>query len=133
VSSNWSTALTIPGAAMLPGGRSIVAARMESVELGSPFPGGLECATLDAHRLREPLTVRFRRPGDRIRPLGMPGRKKLQDVFVDRKLPKNQRDDVPIVVDADERILWVAGHIVADVASMTPATTSVLLLQYRKC
>ena len=47
-----------------------------------------------------PLAVRNRRPGDRFRPLGAPGRRKVQDVFVDRKVPRNERDRVPIVVDA---------------------------------
>ena len=51
----------------------------------------------------------------------MTGRKKLQDVLVDRKVPRAQRDRVPLVVDADDRILWVAGHVVAEEARVTLA------------
>src|SRR5581483_925670 len=46
------------------------------------------------------LAVRNRRPGDRFRPVGLGGRKKLQDEFVDRKIVRGERDSVPIVVDA---------------------------------
>src|SRR5262249_22180681 len=51
------------------------------------------------------LSVRNRRPGDRFRPLGLGGRKKLQDFFVDRKVRRDERDRVPLVVDRDDRIV----------------------------
>lgn len=57
-----------------------------------------------------PLVVRSRRPGDRVRPAGVGGSKKLQDLLVDRKVPANRRDRVPVVADAEGRIVWVAGH-----------------------
>ena len=55
------------------------------------------------------LAVRNRRPGDRFRPVGLDGRKKLQDFFVDRKVAAATRDAVPLVVDETDRIVWVAG------------------------
>jgi len=56
-----------------------------------------------------PLAVRSRLRGDRLVPAGMRGRrKKLQDLFVDRKVARERRDAVPLVVDRDDRILWVA-------------------------
>ena len=75
------------------------------------------------------LAVRSRRPGDSIRPLGLAGRKKLQDVLVDRKVPRGERDRVPLVVDADDRILWVAGHVVSQDARVTASTRSVVVLK----
>ena len=59
---------------------------------------------------RGPLSVRNRRTGDWFRPPGLGGRKKLQDFFVDRKVPRERRDAVPLVVDERDRIVWVAGH-----------------------
>lgn len=50
-----------------------------------------------------PLRVRHRRPGDRV------GSKKLQDLFVDRKVLQEDRDRVPLVCDASGKILWVVG------------------------
>lgn len=54
------------------------------------------------------LQVRNRRPGDWIWPLGMNGRKKLQDLFVDEKVYKEQRDSVPLVCIGDE-VIWIVG------------------------
>ena len=80
-----------------------------------------------------PLRVRNRRAGDRIRPLGAPGHRKLQDLLVDRKVPREDRDRVPVVVDAGGRILWVAGLAIAEECRVTdPATGMVVLKMHRK-
>src|SRR5262245_860507 len=60
-----------------------------------------------------PLGVRSRQPGDRISPPGLGGRKKLQDLFVDARLPRADRDRVPVVVDAQDQVVWVPGHAVS--------------------
>ena len=57
-----------------------------------------------------PFVVRGRAAGDRLRPRGLGGSKKLQDLLVDRKVPRAERDRVPVVVDATGRIVWVVGH-----------------------
>ena len=75
------------------------------------------------------LAVRNRRPGDRFRPVGLNGSKKLQDLFVDRKVARSQRDAVPIVVDADGRIVWVAGFGIDEAFRLTDAAQGVLLLK----
>lgn len=54
------------------------------------------------------LSVRARKPGDRIKPCGMRGSQKLQDVFVNAKLPRHLRDGYPLVFFGDE-LLWVPG------------------------
>ena len=54
-----------------------------------------------------PLTVRTRRPGDRVR--GPAGSRKLQDVLVDRRVPAEQRDLLPVVTDAQGSVLWIPG------------------------
>ncbi len=59
-----------------------------------------------------PLVVRGRAAGDRMRPRGLGGSKKLQDLLVDRKVPRAERDRVPVVADATGRIVWVVGHAV---------------------
>jgi tRNA(Ile)-lysidine synthase len=89
-------------------------------------------AFVDADVAGARLFVRSRRPGDRFRPLGLGGRKKLQDFFVDRKVPRGERDDVPLVVDEAGRIVWVAGHVIAEEFRVTPRTTGVLLLELRR-
>jgi tRNA(Ile)-lysidine synthase len=55
----------------------------------------------------EKLYVRYRQPGDRVKPLGMQGTKKLQDIFVDAKIPRHLRGLWPIVVNASNEVVWV--------------------------
>jgi tRNA(Ile)-lysidine synthase len=80
-----------------------------------------------------PLVVRSRLPGDRIRPAGMGGRsKKLQDLFVDRKVPRGLRDTVPLVVDAGGRIVWVVGEAVGEDFRPVDPSAGVILLKARR-
>ena len=60
-----------------------------------------------------PLLLRSRRPGDRIRPLGLGGAVKLQDLFVDAKVPRPLRDRIPVVACRDQ-IVWIPGYRVAE-------------------
>jgi len=81
---------------------------------------------------RGPLSVRNRRPGDRFRPVGLDGRKKLQDFFVDRKVARRDRDAVPLVVDAADRIVWVAGHGIDQAFRVTDAAQAVVIFKLRR-
>jgi tRNA(Ile)-lysidine synthase len=56
-----------------------------------------------------PLTVRAWREGDRMRPSGLGGTKTLQDLFTDKKVPRELRRTLPVVVTGDDEIVWVAG------------------------
>jgi tRNA(Ile)-lysidine synthase len=77
-----------------------------------------------------PLEVRNWLPGDRFRPLGMQGhRKKLQDLFVDRKVNRSNRAKRPLVLDAHGNIIWVVWQGLSDDFRVTTATTSVLMLK----
>ena len=76
------------------------------------------------------LLVRNRRPGDRFQPLGAPGRRKLQDVFVDRKVPRLERDTVPIVTDSNGEIVWVAGVALAERCRIRMPGNDMLLWSY---
>jgi len=77
------------------------------------------------------LVVRNRRPGDRFRPVGLRGRRKLQDYFVDRKIARELRDCVPLVVDATDRIVWVAGHQIDAAFRVTDRSQPVLILKFK--
>jgi tRNA(Ile)-lysidine synthase len=61
---------------------------------------------------RKRLYVRFWRPGDRIRPPGVRGSRKLQDVFTDAKVPRERRSRIPLIECGGE-IVWIAGYRVA--------------------
>jgi tRNA(Ile)-lysidine synthase len=85
-------------------------------------------ALLDLDRTVCPLQVRFRQPGDRFYPLGSPGSKKLQDFFVDSRIPRRERPYVPLVVSNHE-IVWVVGYRIAEPFKLHPETNRVLRLQ----
>jgi len=68
---------------------------------------------LSPRLLDEPLCLRAWRPGDRFRPLGLPGAKKLQDFFVDAKVPRQERGRIPLLI-AGEGIAWVVGYRIAE-------------------
>jgi tRNA(Ile)-lysidine synthase len=131
----FRSALSIPGEVLLPGGLAV------SSDLRHETPSAADLralaaqsagrtATIDAGPCPD-LWVRFRRPGDRVRPLGAAGWKKLQDLFVDRKVPRADRDRTPLVVDADDRIVWVAGHVVSEDFRVSDATRAVVILKLR--
>ena len=82
---------------------------------------------VDASLVGPELTVRQWRPGDRFHPLGAPGTRKLQDYFTDTGVPRHRRSTVP-VVEAGNRIVWVAGHRLDDRFKIRPSTTRVLRL-----
>jgi tRNA(Ile)-lysidine synthase len=110
-----------------------------SAEIGPPgqsgVPGppaaGESVAVVCSEICAAPLAVRNRRPGDRFRPLGLDGHKKLQDFFVDRKVERHRRDLVPLVVDARNRIVWVAGHAMDAEFRVTDPTKAVLILRLK--
>lgn len=79
-----------------------------------------------------PLVVRSRRPGDRLRPVGLGGTKTLQDLFVDRKVPVRERDRVPVVTDATGRIVWVAGHAADAGAVAASGEDDVIVLTFEQ-
>jgi tRNA(Ile)-lysidine synthase len=82
--------------------------------------------------LNGPLAVRSRRPGDRFSPPGLGGRaRKLQDFLVDRKIARSDRDALPLVVDRDDRIVWIVGHAVAEGFRAVTPSPGVILLKAR--
>lgn len=73
------------------------------------FKAYKKVAYVDANLLIFPLIVRYRQPGDRFKPLGMKSLKKLSDFFVDEKVPVPQKDKVPLLINGNGDLLWVAG------------------------
>jgi len=88
---------------------------------------GPDAALLDARALRGALFVRNRRAGDRFRPLGAPGTRTLKEVLIDRKVPADRRDVVPVICD-EAGIVWVVGVSIADRVRVTAATRRTLSL-----
>lgn len=87
-------------------GEVVVGGRCMAFQWGTRLPDGVE-AVFRAPRclLRFPLRLRGRAPGDRVR---LPyGRKKLKRLFAEARIPASERDRIPVLADAEGRILWV--------------------------
>ncbi|OPZ82375.1 MAG: tRNA(Ile)-lysidine synthase [bacterium ADurb.Bin429] len=115
--------LSVPGTLEIPG-----IGRLTATSSSHPLPlAGGDTAVLDAASVEEPLIMRGWQPGDRYRPYGAPGSRKLQDIFVDAGVPKRLRERVPVVLDA-HGIIWLAGFRIADRVKMVSTTTATLKL-----
>ncbi|TAN44874.1 MAG: tRNA lysidine(34) synthetase TilS [Nitrospirae bacterium] len=89
-----------------------------------------DTAFFNADMLKFPLTVRPRKSGDFFYPAGFGKKKKLQDFFVDEKVPRDERDAVPIVASGDD-IIWVAGYRADERHKVDKSTGSILKLQLK--
>jgi tRNA(Ile)-lysidine synthase len=94
-------------------------------DVDSVIAGDERVAFFDLERLTLPLTIRNVLPGDRFVPLGMTGRQKVKDFFINRKIPRDHRRACPVVVSGGQ-IIWLAGFRSADPVKIIPATSRVL-------
>jgi tRNA(Ile)-lysidine synthase len=119
--------LSIPGEVALPDAGWVVSAEAGASATASNA-ASKDVVHVRLDLCRGSLAVRNRRPGDRFRPVGLGGQKKLQDYFVDRKVARAQRDAVPLVVDETDRIVWVAGYGIDDAFRVTDRAQEVIIL-----
>ncbi|MEQ9404726.1 MAG: tRNA lysidine(34) synthetase TilS [Cyclobacteriaceae bacterium] len=82
-----------------------------------------EC--FDAEKIQFPLTLRKWREGDRFRPLGMKGSKKISDYLIDKKVPLALKDDV-LVLTTQHEIIWLVGHQISDDYKVTTSSKEIL-------
>jgi tRNA(Ile)-lysidine synthase len=86
-------------------------------------------ALMDLDRVSFPLVLRSSKAGDRFRPLGLGGGKKLKKFFIDAKIPRSQRRRIPILCSGGQ-IIWVVGHRLDDRVKVTAKTSRLLRLLY---
>ncbi len=124
----FSYSLSIPGEVLVPEAGRLVSAELENGSRPAE-PGVAVRVRQDAVGCR--LAIRNRRAGDRFRPAGLDGHKRLQDFFVDRKVPRAERDQVPIVVDEQDRIVWVGGYALDEAFRVTDPAQGVIILRLK--
>jgi tRNA(Ile)-lysidine synthase len=124
---SWSVRVVVPGVTRVPPFPWGVAARVEAAPAAWPAAHWWE-VWLDPS-LRDGLVVRNWRPGDRVTPTGMTGSKKLQDLFVDAKIPRGERRRWP-VVSRGGVIVWVPGLALAAGAGAAGPGRPALKLTY---
>lgn len=95
--------IPIPGVIQLPNGHSLTA----RIYNGKYDKKETDIFLVDESKVRFPIRVRTRRPGDKIQLKGMKGHKKVKDIFIDEKVPLEKRDAWPVVEDSNGTILWL--------------------------
>lgn len=127
--------LEVPGQVAVPEAACAISADPRAVPAGRSagelwhLSGRSNEAVIEARELAGPLAVRNRRPGDTFRPLGLNGRKTLQDFFVDAKIERFEREITPVIVDSAGQIVWIAGLALAEEFRVTEATKDVVILK----
>lgn len=86
---------------------------------------------VDFEKVVFPLKARYRNPGDSFTPLGMQDPKKLKNFFIDEKVPRLHRKK-KIIIEDQNRIIWVAGMRIDDHVKITSRTTHVLRIKLMK-
>jgi tRNA(Ile)-lysidine synthase len=129
--NSFAFSLSIPGEVQSEPDGWAIAAESAAAASGRWAAKGSEVG-VSAAAVALPLAIRSRRPGDRFHPLGAPGPRKLQDFLVDRKVPRMERDALPLVVDGRDRIVWVVGHSVGEDFRVIDPSAGVLLLKVRR-
>lgn len=92
-----------------PGRYQLSAGGCLSVEgIPTTFPDHPCSVSVDLDKTPFPWLIRTFRSGDRMTPLGMHGRKKVKDIFIDRKIPLSERRRIPLLLSGDD-LIWIAG------------------------
>lgn len=86
-------------------------------------------AFFDYEKLRFPLVLRNIEHGDRFTPLGMTGSQKVKKYFINQKIPKYMRADIPVLV-SNGKIIWVVGHRIDDAYKVISTTRNVLKAEF---
>lgn len=119
--------LELPGAVDLGDAGSITASEEDLANLA----GSAESVVIDATGVSGPLVVDGVRPGDRMRPLGMEGSRKLSDLLVDAKVPRRDRGNTPVVRNG-ECIVWLAGVRMSEEYRVTPTTRRAVRITWQR-
>jgi tRNA(Ile)-lysidine synthase len=83
---------------------------------------------VDRSALEGELVIRSRLPGDRYRPLGSPGSRKLKELFREKGVDQRDRNAIPILADA-KGIVWAVGHRPADRCRVRSETEEILRVE----
>jgi len=98
---------------------------------GAAFENDANKAFVDTEKLIFPLVLRTWNNGDRFMPLGMKRFKNLSDFFIDQKVPLPQKEHIPILVNGNGDIVWVAGLRQDNRYKVTATTKKVAIFEQK--
>lgn len=130
--TEFSHRLVIPGTTFVPCLDSLVRTMVEDAKDIDKF-GAMEYNPLiqffDYEELKKGIYIRNRRDGDIFKPFRSGGTKKLKEFFIDSKIPREQRDTIPLICKDNEAV-WVIGYKTSDKFKLTENTKSVIRIEY---
>ena len=85
----------------------------------------------DYDKIKGVIKLRYRKNGDKFMPFGMSGSKKLKDLFIDLKIPKERRDSIPLITFGDD-IAWIVGYRISDKFKINKDTKSILKIKIER-
>ena len=94
------------------------------------FSTNPKIACLDANRLKFPLKLRKWQEGDQFRPIGMKGKKKISDFFIDQKFSLQEKENTWLLLSGN-KIVWVIGHRMDDRFKITDSTTKIYRIELK--
>jgi tRNA(Ile)-lysidine synthase len=90
------------------------------------------CEFFDADKVGAKISLRHWQPGDRFRPIGLKSSVKLQDLFTNAKIPREQRHRLTVAVAANGEIFWIEGLRISESFKLTPQTKRRLVWRWQR-
>lgn len=97
-----------------------------------PKRPALDTEWFDAAAVGKRCTLRYWRAGDRFQPIGMKQAVKLQDIFVNQKVPRSRRHELLLATTAGGEIFWVEGLRIGERFKVTPRTRETLRWSWQR-
>lgn len=125
----FNLSVKVPGVTKLPHG-TLRTSLLPASDAPKAWPkGDGRTAWFNAVRIHFPLRVRTRREGDRFWAMGLPRSKRLKEILINDKVPREKRNELPLLVDR-EGILWVLGWRVSERAKVCSKTRQMLKAEF---
>lgn len=126
----FEASLNVPGTTVLRHAGLVLNARVQKTrpkDLGK----SKDCAYFDYDRVKPPVVLRSFMRGDSIVPLGMKGRKKIKEIFIEKKIPRGGRWKIPVLVSGSE-VMCVAGVRESELFKLKGHTKRILKIEWKR-
>ncbi len=122
--------LAIPGITGIPEWSLEVEAHLLKPDEVDSYCKGREEVCLDYDKIEGDIVIRNRLPGDKFSPIGLKGTKKIKDLFIEAKIPREKRGYIPLIA-TEKMIIWVVGGRIDERVKITSETEHILHLKVK--
>jgi len=126
--------LIIPGTVLIPElDAEITTSLVSSIDIDKYQPLGYNpfIQFFDYDKLNKGISIRNRQNGDVFKPIRSNGTKKLKEYMIDKKIPKEQRNRIPLIC-VDNEVVWIIGDKISDKFKVTENTKNVLKIEFKR-